>query len=126
LGTQGTLAELVSEALGEFRKDGHLLGVWPFVHAVNGRDSVVFERTRHRFVGGQHEYFDDAVGHQAWRSLDARHFTRFVKEHLSFGEVEINGTTLYPFAIQYKREFLHQLEALHKRDITLTLLYVAI
>ena len=72
-------SERVSEGGGDYLEVIDAFGVGLFVDAVERRDAFIFQIVGDAFVGGEHEFFDQAVGDVALGSGDAFHHAEFVK-----------------------------------------------
>ncbi len=109
----------VTERRGDLFKLDDLLRVRLFVDAIERRNAAAFQIPRHRFVGGEHEFFDHAMGKVPLRARDAHHAARLVKLNQRLGQVEINRASLHALAIEDQRELFHQLEVWNQRRISL-------
>ncbi len=67
---------------------------------------------RYGLVGREHEFFDKAVGDVALRSGDALHHSEFVKFDDRFGEIEIDRSAAFAFAVQDHGQIAHAFEVL--------------
>ena len=77
--------------------------------------------TGHRFIGGQHEFFNDPVCNTARPSRHAGHLAKFIKLNHRLRQVEVNGAARHAFFIENQRQFAHQFETRNQRLIALAL-----
>ncbi len=106
---------------GHFLEIHHALGVGLFVDTIDAGGDGGGQVRGHRFIGGQHELFDDAVGDVARGTADAGHGAPFVELDQRLGHVEIDRAAAHALAIHQQRQFPHQLEALDQRLVALAL-----
>ena len=76
----------------------------------------------HSFVGGQHEFFNEAVGDVPFRARNAHHAAELVELNQRLRQIEIDGSALHAPTIENEREFLHKVEIPVMGSIALRLL----
>ncbi len=103
-------AERVAEGVGKFFKFENLFGVGLFVDAVQRGDAALLEILRDRFVRGEHELFDEAVGNIAHAAGDALHAALFVKLDDRLGKIEVDGAAFAAPLVQQERQLFHAAE----------------
>ena len=65
-----------------------------FVDPVDRRNSHLNQSTRHRFVGEEHEFFDELMGDIVFDALNPQHASLLVEANLVLREVEFKGARL--------------------------------
>src|SRR5579883_1341895 len=78
------------------------------------------------FIGGQHEFFNQAVSDVTFRPTDAAHHSVLVEFNDRLRQVKINGSTAHALAIQNHRQIPHHFEITHKGSVSLAQLRIAI
>src|ERR1700722_10122137 len=83
-------AEGVTEGAGQFFELENFASVGFFVDPVGGVDAALQKITIDRAIGGEHEFFDEAVGNVANAAADTDHALLIVEFDYLFGEVEVD------------------------------------
>ena len=112
LNGQCAYSERVSEGGGDDFEVVYAFGVGLFVDAVERGDAFIFQIVRDALVRREHEFFDQAVGDVALRSGDALHHSEFVKLDDWFGEIEVDRSAAFAFAVQDHCQIAHAFEVL--------------
>ena len=112
LNRQRAHSQRVSESGGDHFEVVHAFGVGLFVDAVERGDAFIFQIVRDALVRRQHEFFDEAMGDVALRAGDALHHSEFVELDDWFGEIEIDRSAAFAFAVQDHGEIAHAFEVL--------------
>ena len=70
--------------------------------AVEGCNAAFQQVAVDRAIGGQHEFFDQAVGDVAFAARDVGHVLLVVELDYAFGEIEIDGAVFVAAGVEEK------------------------
>jgi len=94
-----TLGELDVERRHELAQRLDLFRRWLVVHAIDQRHAGALQRLGRRDVGENHEFLDQPVRVEAWRSDDAVDRAVGLQNDLALWQVEIERLALVAFAL---------------------------
>ena len=100
---------------GEGGKGGELVGVGLIVDAKHRRQGAHGKEARHRFVGGEHELLDQAVGVVARAASDLGHPSALVEDDLRLGQVEVDGSAQAALPGELLRQLAGDEQVRHQR-----------
>ena len=100
----------ITEARGEFFKLHHAARFRLFVDAIERGHAHVLEPGGHAFVGGEHEFFDEAVGPGALGFGYAAHLPVFIKLDHRLGKIEVDAAAFFTAAVHAHGEIAHEFE----------------
>ena len=83
------IADFIAERLSVFAKVAEFFQIGIFVNPVNSRNLRRANLSRDRFVGGEHEFFDELMRNVVDVFLNANWPALFVEAHFDFREIEI-------------------------------------
>ena len=79
--------------------------------AVERREVFRRQFARHRFVGGDHELFDDAMGDIALGADDVFRQPLQVEDDFRFGQIEVEIAAGLAVGVDRQRQLFHELES---------------
>ena len=110
-------AERIAERARQLFEFQNFFGVGLFVHAMERFDAALQDVTVYCAIGGQHEFFNQAMRDVPFAAHDAGHALLVIEFDHLFGEVEIDGAVLVASRVQEQRQLFHIREVLHKRRV---------
>src|SRR5882724_7576160 len=99
-------AERISPGRGGNFEFVDALCIGLFMNAVERRHSR-FKILRDAFVGGEHEFLDEAMRDIALRTGNAAHQALIIEFNDRFGKIEVNGAATFALAIENERQVFH-------------------
>ena len=91
------IADLVTITEHELAIFGQLFRVGIFVNAIDRRDCALFQFPRDRFVGREHEFFDQLMRFIVLDPLQSHRFALLVDADFHFREIKIERAVLEAF-----------------------------
>ncbi len=110
-------AQRIAEGARQLFEFQNFFGVGLFVHAMERFDAALQDVTVDRAIGGQHEFFNQAMRDVALAAHDAGHALLVIEFDDLFGEIEIDGAVLVASRVQEQRQLFHVREVLHERRV---------
>ena len=89
------------------------------MYPIKRTDALIFQVSGDALIGGEHEFFNDAVSNIAFRAGNALHQAMFIELNQRFGQIEIDRTPPLAFAIQDHGELAHGLKQVHQAGVAL-------
>ena len=112
-------AEGVAEGAGEFLELKDLANIGFFVDAIEGFHAAGDEVVGDGAIGGEHEFFDDAVSDIAFAAADVGHALLFVEFDDGFRKVEVDRTVVFAAGVEEKSESAHGAEVVVEVGVAL-------
>ena len=111
-------AEGIAECAGQLFELEDFAGVGFFMDAMQGIDAALQEITCDSAVGGEHEFFNEAMGDVAYAAPDADHALLIVELDDLFGEIEVDGAVFVAPGAEQEGQFFHVVEMLYEGGVT--------
>src|SRR5580704_12276806 len=96
------ISDFVAKAQNEFAIFAELFRIRVFVNAVNSGDRAMPQLARYRFVGCEHEFFDQLMRFVVLDALEPNRLALWIEINFHFGEIEIERAMFKTFATQQR------------------------
>ena len=109
--------ETVAERRNELLEVRYLLDVRRLMNAVERGHSVRGQVRRHRFVGQQHELFDQTMGDVTLGRKDRLNLSMVGEDDVRLRQIEVNCAPPPATAVEHLEQLVHQFEQRHEPGV---------